>query len=101
VIPDSYGVLFRETYTLEEHFAFIGQNLSESARCFDHIRLINAYHVYLDNYTLHEIVRRDPGVELVEHHAYHNIAGMIESTDFEDLLARKDNEEEPEKKRYW
>ena len=31
---------------------------------------LNAYNIELDNHTIHELVRYDPGVEIVEHNVY-------------------------------
>jgi hypothetical protein len=80
-VPDDYGVLLRDGYTLEQHFEFLGQNLSETARDFRYFRSFNSYHAVLDSEFLHERVRSDPGVYLVEHDAYHDVENMLEWSD--------------------
>jgi hypothetical protein len=69
-VPDEYRILFHQDYTLEEHFEHIGQNLSETAEHFHAFANINGYRARLPYDVLHDRIRLDPGVEIVEHNTY-------------------------------
>ena len=64
-IPDEYIVYFKPDYTLEQHFETIGKDLSTS-RGFVDMDFLPGYIAPIDDETLNEKVRRDPGVRLVE-----------------------------------
>lgn len=64
-VPDSYIVMLRDGYKLEDHFAFIGIDLSQTEG-FMRINTISAYAGKFSKETVHEKIRRDPGVKLVE-----------------------------------
>jgi len=67
LVKDTYIIRFHDNHTLAEHFDAIGQNLSETASMFYDMNLLNGYHAELSEDTVHEMVRYDPGVRLVEH----------------------------------
>lgn len=66
--PDS------KTHTTD--FAHIGVNLSQTTSIFHPLQILTGYRARLDSFTLHELVRYDPGVKYVEHSCY------IQQTDF-------------------
>ena len=66
LIEDSFLVMLRPGHTTTDHFKHIGQNLSETADDFGRIDSINGYRVQIDPHTMHNIIRNDPGVLLVE-----------------------------------
>lgn len=61
--PDEYLVYFNSDHTLEQHFDFIGQNLTSSPHF---LRYPFGYQATMDSKTRDELVRRDPGVDLLE-----------------------------------
>ena len=65
VIPDSYIVMLHTGYKMEDHFAFIGIDLSQSEDFF-RIDSVSAYCGTFSKEIVHEKIRRDPGVKLVE-----------------------------------
>ena len=65
LIENQYYVYLTQNYTLDKHFEFISQDLSKSPG-FEDISWGNAYLVKADNWTVHEKIRRDPGVKQVE-----------------------------------
>lgn len=65
-INGEFGVVLREGYTLEEHFAFIGIDLSQKASIFHRIEIVNGYRAKLDSHILHNLIRYDPGVLSVQ-----------------------------------
>lgn len=67
---NEYIVRLRDGHTIDSHFARIGRDLSRDAHMFWPIDTLNGYRARLDDYTLHELVRYDPGVESVEHDSY-------------------------------
>jgi subtilisin family serine protease len=72
LIPNHYIVHFHANHTLADHYANTGVNVSEVASLFVHWPLFNSYHFKLDqdNQTLvHDLIRRDPGVEWMSHNA--------------------------------
>jgi hypothetical protein len=64
-IDDVYVVRLQEGHTLDAHFDNIGVDLSRTATMFYPMRALNSYHARIDNHTIHELVRYDPGVESV------------------------------------
>ncbi|KAK4497740.1 hypothetical protein PRZ48_010393 [Zasmidium cellare] len=70
VIPDRYIVHFHANHTLDDHFAFIRRNLTAEDDKFDHMEFLPGYCTLLNNDTLHNFVRTDPGVKLVEHDSW-------------------------------
>jgi hypothetical protein len=70
MVAGSYVVELHAGYTLEEHFDFVGQNLSVTSDKFDSMMLINMYCLDVDDSTMHHVIRFDPGVRQV----FHNIA---------------------------
>lgn len=60
---NEYIVRLRDGHTIDSHFARIGRDLSRDAHMFWPIETLNGYRARLDDYTLHELVRYDPGVE--------------------------------------
>lgn len=67
LIPDEYAVVLHKNSTYEDHFNFIGVNLSESASLFKKIASINGYRAKLDLDLVQRIIRCDPNVRYVEH----------------------------------
>jgi len=66
-ILELYTIHFNEDHTLELHNAYVGYNLSSSfSSDFHFLPWLPGYTARLDNHTIHELVRRDPGVSFVE-----------------------------------
>jgi hypothetical protein len=72
LVDNSYIVALHRNHTFEAHFDFIGLNLSETASSFIPIEIVNSYIAVLDNHTVHDLIRHDPGVRYVEHDAWHH-----------------------------
>ena len=72
LIKDEYLVMLHDDHPLEDHFAFIGTNLSETASDFHPYSNINGYCVRVDERTMHDHIRYDPGVRLVDHNREFN-----------------------------
>ncbi|KAF2739096.1 hypothetical protein EJ04DRAFT_509240 [Polyplosphaeria fusca] len=64
-IPHEYMVLLRNNHTLEAHFRNLGFNVSHYATKFKALEALNMYSITIDEYTIKDHVRWDPGVELV------------------------------------
>ena len=62
LVLNEYGVLLREGYTYPQHFEFIGMHLAQNASMYHELTSINGYRARLDEYTVHELIRYDPGV---------------------------------------
>lgn len=68
LVPNRYLVLFHDSHTLDDHLSNTGLNLQQDPNyAFSSVRLINGYHATLNESILHDVVRFDPGVKLVEH----------------------------------
>jgi hypothetical protein len=61
--PDKYMVVFHENHTLEQHFDTIGYNLSSLPKF---CKYSYGYTAIIDDKTRDELVRRDPGVRMVD-----------------------------------
>jgi hypothetical protein len=86
-----YIVRLQEGHTLEAHFETIGADLSQNTTLFYSMAALNSYHARLDPYTVHELVRHDPGVVSVLHDYYDDgEPRAIDGEEFEDIV-----EEEP------
>lgn len=74
LIEDSYVVELHADYSLSKHFEFIGRNLSDDAQVnhFQFMRNFNSYGVRVDEDTLHNLIRYDPGVRAVSHNKVFN-----------------------------
>lgn len=59
-----------DDYMIAAHFEHIGMNLSETASLFPPIESINSYRARLDEKIVHQLIRHDPGVKLVQHDNY-------------------------------
>jgi hypothetical protein len=70
LVADEYGVVLVENYTLDAHFEFIEVNLEQNASIFARISVINAYRAKIDSYTVHNLIRYDPGVLYVQHDTF-------------------------------
>ncbi|KAL9080856.1 MAG: hypothetical protein Q9157_000460 [Trypethelium eluteriae] len=70
LVPEQYIVRLFENYTLAQHFAHCGANLSQLSLDFEEISLLRSYRAQLDKYTVDHMIRTDPGVEYVEHDTY-------------------------------
>ncbi|KAI9703551.1 MAG: hypothetical protein M1820_005855 [Bogoriella megaspora] len=64
VIPDKYTVVFWPGHTLEQHFQFVGKNLSDNAQ-YQFSEYRRGYLANLDDELLHSAIRPDPGVLFV------------------------------------
>lgn len=64
--PDQYGVALKEGYTLEQHSLKIGKNVTQFPGFFE-LQALHGYVAQIDNDTLNNLVRLDPGVEQVKH----------------------------------
>lgn len=69
LVPNSYIVKFHDNHTLQDHFDYLGQNLSETANRFRDMPGFGGYALEIDSYTLHEQIRYDPGVSRVTHNS--------------------------------
>jgi hypothetical protein len=67
-IVNEYFVHLHTNHTIEHHFQHIGKDLASDAEMFHFFKHINTYAARLDADTLHNLVRNDPGIRLVEHH---------------------------------
>ena len=82
-IPNEYIVMFQPGHTLEQHYEAIGKNFSDSPR-FHNLDFLPGYAAPMDDDTLHELVRQDPGVLLVDtNRRVHLIEPTYSSEDFE------------------
>ncbi|PVH93138.1 hypothetical protein DM02DRAFT_249177 [Periconia macrospinosa] len=71
LIKDQYAVKLHDHHTLQAHFKHIGVNLSESnLGRFEYHEGLNFYVVRIDERTMHELIRYDPGVKYVQHDAF-------------------------------
>ncbi|KIM93132.1 hypothetical protein OIDMADRAFT_61917 [Oidiodendron maius Zn] len=83
-----YIVQLQEGHTLEAHFKTIGVDLSQNTTLFYLMTALNAYHARLDHYTIHELVRHDPGVLSVLHDYYDDgESRSIDGKELEDIQA--------------
>jgi len=82
-VEDTYFVAFHDNHTLEDHFLFIGQNLSETATYFHSLHGFG-YHAQLDSFIVHELIRYDPGVLQVDHDIYVENITPIENREVDD-----------------
>ncbi|KAK6437482.1 hypothetical protein LTR95_006315 [Oleoguttula sp. CCFEE 5521] len=88
---DHYIVAFKESYTLSEHFSFIGEKFRIDGE------LDEGYYAKLDRELL-ESVRRDPGVELVEDDALGTpFAVMDPSEEYLEQISREVESQEAER----
>ncbi|KAF2652970.1 subtilisin-like protein [Lophiostoma macrostomum CBS 122681] len=67
LLEDQYTVELNDGYTLEEHYEFVGFNLSAAASIFSYRNYSNTYGIKIDEHTMHNIIRYDPGVDRVTH----------------------------------
>ena len=72
LIKDEYFVMLHDDHPLEDHFAFIGTNLSETASYFHPYSNINGYCIRVDKRTMHDRIQYDPGVCFIEHNREFN-----------------------------
>lgn len=70
LVDDEYIVMLQKGETLDTHFERIGKNLSDTDNTFFHLHVLNGYVAHLDQDTVHNLVRYDPGVKFVEHNRY-------------------------------
>lgn len=79
LVDDEYIVRLEKNYTMAQHYEFVGRNLNETEPMFHPLDTINAYFIRTDRETMHDLVRRDPGVENVEHNR------RLSDTDYEEI----------------
>ncbi|KAK3718636.1 serine protease [Vermiconidia calcicola] len=87
-ILGEYVVIFHKNYTLEQHFETIGRNFSESE---GFTKFGFGYTASLDDTTLHDLVRHDPGVRLVETSREVHLIDAVDSADVEFSYAKPDS----------
>jgi hypothetical protein len=78
LIEDEFLVILHEGHTIDSHFRHINNDLSQNASMFWPIETINGYRVRIDPKIIHESIRLDPMVELVEQD--HIIASISEDS---------------------
>jgi hypothetical protein len=78
LVDNSYIVALYPNHTLEAHFDFIHLNLSQTASSFIPLPITNSYIAVLDNHTVHDLVRHDPGVRYIEHDCWLEITAPEE-----------------------
>lgn len=80
LVDDSYIVMFADDHSLQDHYTNTGVNISAEAESFSWFRHLNGYRAVIKNTTLvHELVRKDPGVLLVEHNSLHTLNSSIDA----------------------
>lgn len=67
LVEDGYIVQLSPGYTHEGHYEFVGFNLSARATDFNSMPFLDMYSLTIDEYTMHNIIRYDPGVSRVTH----------------------------------
>ncbi|PSN68270.1 subtilisin-like protein [Corynespora cassiicola Philippines] len=77
LVDDEYIVRLEKNYKMAQHYEFVGRNLSETEPMFHPLGTINGYFIRTDRETMHDLVRRDPGVKNVEHNR------RLSDTDYE------------------
>ncbi|KAI9709480.1 MAG: Suppressor of the cold-sensitive snRNP biogenesis mutant brr1-1 [Bogoriella megaspora] len=65
-VPNDYIVVLSDNDTVDDHFRRIGTNISAVAAGFYSYRLVPAYRASLNESMIHDLIRKDPGVEFVE-----------------------------------
>lgn len=70
IVQNEYIVYLRETASLESHFEWIGMDLSMTRPMFRTLRAVNAYRADLSDDLVHNLIRFDPGVSVVEPDIY-------------------------------
>ncbi|KAL9097031.1 MAG: hypothetical protein Q9165_000995 [Trypethelium subeluteriae] len=70
LVKDEYLVKLSSGHTLDNHFKVIGLDLSKECEIFRHMPRYNAYHARLNEETVHNLIRYDPGVDYVEHNHF-------------------------------
>lgn len=96
LLKDEYTVELNPNYTLEEHYDFIGFNLSTKAEKFHSMKALNMYRIKTDKDTMHNIIRYDPGVLQVTHNmvlspnkAWYKSYESVNETDTDDRLQKR------------
>lgn len=70
LVADEYLVMLDENHTLESHFQFLGQNLSEAQGLeFQWMNAFHGYRITVPRGLVHDHIRFDPGVKFVEHNS--------------------------------
>ncbi|KAF2233005.1 subtilisin-like protein [Viridothelium virens] len=69
LVPDSYIIKFRDNYTLQYHLDSIGVNISSLGHNYYHLDILPGYHIKANQSIIDNLIRRDRGVEWVEHSA--------------------------------
>lgn len=67
LLKDEYIVHFKPGYTLGDHYGFVGCDISSKAEKFNFMPHLDMYSVTIDEKTMHEIIRYDPGIIQVSH----------------------------------
>lgn len=70
LVDDQYLVFLRDGHSIKDHFNAVGFDLSKNSSKFYRLDALNAYQARLDSYTVHEMIRHDPGVKFVDHDSY-------------------------------
>jgi len=69
LIENEYLILLQPNHTIAAHFEVIGIDLEndQNSGFFHRLDTINGYFAKLDSHTVHDLIRFDPGVRIVEH----------------------------------
>ena len=70
LVPNSYIVKLKDGHTLQAHFQFIGANISFTGHDYSKLDILPGYSIDTNKSVIDNLVRRDPGVEWVEHNSY-------------------------------
>jgi hypothetical protein len=96
LLKDEYVVELNPGYTIQEHYDFVGFDLSAKAKNFDFKNRLNMYGVKIDENTMHNIIRYDPGVLRVSHNMVFSSEGpwykkhtSVNETDGDDGLEKR------------
>ncbi|KAL9088191.1 MAG: hypothetical protein Q9165_006318 [Trypethelium subeluteriae] len=66
LVPDSYIVKFKDNYTIEHHLDYVGVDISSMGNEYAYLDIIPGYHIKVNQSVIHDLIRKDPGVEWVE-----------------------------------
>ncbi|KAL9084751.1 MAG: hypothetical protein Q9165_007926 [Trypethelium subeluteriae] len=69
LVPDSYIIKFKDNHTLQYHLNYIGLNISSLGDNYYYLDILPGYHIKANSSIINNLVRRDKGVEWVEHTA--------------------------------
>lgn len=100
--PDQYVVRFHPNHTLEDHFINIGMDVRQFAVMFMEMPGANAYLFAVaqgNSSSIHEHIRHDPGVRVVQHDQYSQEGSIGDKED--EVTAHQPREVATKLKRWW